>query len=55
MQSAVAKRYAKALLEVGIAHNKLDKLQSDVTELATLYESSHDLSLIHISEPTRLQ
>lgn len=51
MQNAVSKRYAKALLEVGIAHNKLDKLQSDIAELAGLYDGSRDLRAI-IANPS---
>lgn len=51
MRGSVGKRYAKALLEVGVSHNKLERLQKDVAELASLYEGSDDLRAI-ISNPS---
>jgi F-type H+-transporting ATPase subunit delta len=39
----VSRRYAKALLELGMAESALEALVADVTKIAELYESSHDL------------
>ncbi len=41
--SIVAKRYANALLEVGIAHNKLEVIQAQVQDVAGVYEASNEL------------
>ena len=39
----VSRRYARALLELGIADGNLEALVGDVSKVAEVYESSHDL------------
>ena len=46
MRGAVSKRYGQALFDVGLTHNKLERLLSEVSELATLYRGSHDLKAV---------
>lgn len=41
--SVVARRYAQALLELGVEHGDLDKLVDDVATLAAAWETSADL------------
>lgn len=48
--SVVAKRYANALLEVGIAHKKLDLIQTQVNDLSAVFEASIELRNV-ISNP----
>ena len=41
----VSRRYARALLELGMAEGNLDALVGDVSKVAEVYESSHDLRI----------
>jgi F-type H+-transporting ATPase subunit delta len=41
--SIVARRYAQALLELGVEQGNLDKMVDDVASVAAAFESSHEL------------
>lgn len=41
--SIVARRYAQALLELGVELGELDKMVDDVTAVATAWDTSHEL------------
>ena len=51
MRGSAAKRYANALLEVGLAHKKLDLIQTQVTELAEIYTACSEFQNV-ISNPS---
>ena len=51
MRGPIAKRYARALLELGIEKGNYALLQKQVRDLATIYESSPELRAI-ISNPS---
>jgi F-type H+-transporting ATPase subunit delta len=42
IDTTLAKRYAKALVEIGVEKNALDKYGGDLTTLSNLVETSHD-------------
>ena len=50
MRGPVAKRYARALLEIGVAHANLPMLQRQVRDLATMFDGSDALQAI-VSNP----
>lgn len=50
MQGLVAKRYARALLDIGIASSTYTTMQRQVRDLANLYTKSADLRLV-VSNP----
>jgi F-type H+-transporting ATPase subunit delta len=41
--SIVARRYAQALLELGVEQNTLDKIVGEMESIAAMWESSHEL------------
>ena len=43
IDTTLAKRYAKALVEIGVEKNALDKYGGDLSTLSNLVETSHDL------------
>ena len=40
---SIARRYARALLDIGVAKGTFERLGKDVDELANIYSSSRDL------------
>ncbi|HES59866.1 MAG TPA: ATP synthase F1 subunit delta, partial [Caldithrix sp.] len=43
--SRVAKRYAKALFQLGVEEKKLEQLENDLTQMENLLKESEDFSL----------
>lgn len=49
IDTTLAKRYAKALVEIGLENNTLDKYGADLSAFTTLIESSRDLREVLVS------
>jgi len=54
LEGSIARRYARALLEIGIAEHNYEKLGKEVEVVAALYRSSEDLQAALLNPSFRL-